>query len=335
MKNKIIILISSALLCTILIIILHKICLEQNLKVGDFERNITENNLILKYDIDLPEEIYSFIGVNSSQIFLTTKGLDKILKYDTNLKTYSSKKINHKNHNSNIVGDSIFSFDPYLKKLFIYDLNNFKLKNETNLNVTFDRAIAINKNLILLRSSTEKYTKNILSSFDLKENVNKKLKIQLADSLEVDGGLKTDGFFTYNNNDIIFTQYKKGNFYKIDKNLNNITRYRTNDNIQKVEGVKLTKELTFIFTKPVLNVNLLTAISDKNVYIVSFVKGKNDQLNKFTKYRIIDVYSLKTGLYLKSFYLPNNGIEKVNDIFINNNLIYLLFNKKIQVYEIN
>jgi hypothetical protein len=73
MKNKILILISLALLCTILITILHKICLDQNLRVGDFERNLTENNLLLKNEIDLPEEIYSFIGVNSNQIFLTVK----------------------------------------------------------------------------------------------------------------------------------------------------------------------------------------------------------------------------------------------------------------------
>jgi hypothetical protein len=217
--------------------------------------------------------------------------------------------------------------------MYIYDTNKLDLISEVSLNVGFDRALAVNKNLILLRSATDKYTKTILSTYDIKSNKNNKLKIQLDDSLEVDGGLKTDGYFTYKNSSIIFTQYKKGNFYKIENNLNKINRFKTIDNIQKVEGVNLSKDSTFYFEKPVLNSNLLTSISANKVYIISFVKGNSDKLTDFTKYRMLDVYNLETGKYLESYYLPNDGIEKANDFYIENNKIYLLFNSKISIYE--
>ena len=78
---------------------------------------------------------------------------------------------------------------------------------------------------------------------------------------------------------------------------------------------------------------MLTSISANKVYIISFVKGNSDKLSDFTKYRMLDVYNLETGKYLESYYLPNDGIEKANDFYIENNKIYLLFNSKISIYE--
>ena len=333
MKKKLTLIFISALLCLITIYALHKFCIEQNLKIGKFNRNFQEKKITKINEINLPFEVYNFAGMKDNVIYFSSKKLNEILKYDLTTKKFLTKILNHKNHNSNILGDSLFSFDPYFRKMYIYDTNKLDLISEVSLNVGFDRALAVNKNLILLRSATDKYTKTILSTYDIKSNKNNKLKIQLDDSLEVDGGLKTDGYFTYKNSSIIFTQYKKGNFYKIENNLNKINRFKTIDNIQKVEGVNLSKDSTFYFEKPVLNSNLLTSISANKVYIISFVKGNSDKLSDFTKYRMLDVYNLETGKYLESYYLPNDGIEKANDFYIENNKIYLLFNSKISIYE--
>jgi hypothetical protein len=318
----------------ILIFTLHKICIKQNLKIGNFERNYKEVAFFKIEEIPLPFEANNFTGISPKFIFINPKKLDEINRYNRSSKTFLSKKISHKNHNFNVLGDSLFSFDPNLRKVFIYDTNTMELLQKLNLNVGFDRAIAVDNKTILLRSATERYTKNIFSVFSIPEQINRKLGIQLADTLEIDGGLKTDGYFANKDSILIFTQYKKGNFYTINNKLTQIKRFRTIDKIQEVDGVKLSVDSTFYFEKPVLNVNLLTSISGERVYIISFVKSKSDRLNEFTKSRLLDIYNYKTGEYINSYYLPNDGIEKALDFYIDKNKIYLLFNKKIVIYEI-
>lgn len=335
MRKNIIILCSITFSCIVLIYTLHKICLEQNLKIGNFERNFSEKKLNKIDEINLSFDAENFAGFSENSIFFSSNKLTEISKYDLKTKKIISKRINHKNHNSNIINNVLFSFDPNIRKMYRYNIDKLDILNETNLNVGFDRALAIDENTILLRSATERYTKNIFSKFNVKTKENKKLKIQLNDSLVVDGGLETDGFFSFNDSTIIFTQYKKGSFYKINKNLDKITHFTTIDNIQKVEGVSLTPDSSFYFIKPVLNSNLLTSINKNKVYIISFVKGKSDKLNQFTKYRMVDVYDLNSKKYLESFYLPNEDISKAKDFYILNEKIYLLFNNKVNIYEIN
>jgi hypothetical protein len=334
MKKKIFLLGGCSFACILLMYVLHTICIEQNLKIGNFKRTLTIDNLIKIEEIDIPYNVYNFAGVTDKNILFTSEKLNGIIKYNISKKKFYKNDFNHRNHNSNIVGNSIYSFDPFVKKMFIYDINTFGLLNTIDLDVPFDRAIALNDETVLLRSSTDKYTKTILSYFDIKSKTTSKLKIQLSDSLEVDGGLGTDGYFTYKDSKILYTQYKKGSFYKISKNLKNIERFSTIDNNQIVDGLAKLPDSTFYFEKPVLNSNLLTTINKDKVYVISFVKGNSDKLNEFTKRRMVDVYALADGKYINSFYLPNNGIEKVNDFYIDKNKIYLLYNKKISIYEL-
>lgn len=335
MKRKILILTALCSFSFILIYCLHTICLEQNLKIGNFERNLINKKLNKIEEIVLPVDASNFIGFTNNCIYLSLDKLDRILKYDLKTKQSIIKKLNHINHNSNILRDSLFSFDPRTRKMYVYDTKTLNFITETSLKVGFDRALAIDKNTILLRSANADYSKMVFSAFDLKTKSNSKLRIQSNDSLEVDGGLKTDGFFSYNDSIVIFTQYKKGNFYKINKSLNQIIHYSTLDNIQNVEGVRRSIDSSYYFDKPVLNSNLLTSIFKSRLYVISFVKSTTDKLNQFTKFRMVDVYSLKTGKYQESFYLPNNGIHKTNNFYISENKIYLLFNNKILIYELN
>lgn len=334
MKKKLIKLSIASVFTIILIFILHGICIKQNLQFGNFERNFKNVEFRKINEIPLPCDANNFIGINKGVIYFTSKKLDEIFKYDIKSEKFSSKITNHKNHNSNIVGDSLFTFDPSRRKTYVYDTKTLNLLYETDLNVGFDRALAVDYKTILLRSATDRYTKTIFSVYNIKNNQNKILKIQLSDSIEVDGGLRTDGYFSHKDSLIIFTQYKKGNFYKLNNKLNRIQRFRTIDNIQKVEGVKLSPDSTYYFEKPVLNVNLLTSVTEDKVFIVSFVKGNSDKLNEFTKYRMIDVYNTITGKYIESYYLPNNGIEKAIDFYVDKNKIFLLYDNKIAIYDI-
>lgn len=333
MKKRIYTLLIIILFCFFITYILHKICIEQNINVSAFERNFKVIKSQKLKEIYFSEDVYKIIDIKDNFVFLTSDGLYRIIKFDLTNSKIIIKKLNHKNHNSNIIGDSIYAFDPSNKKGYIYSTNNLEFKNSFTLGTSFDRALAVNSKNVLLRSVSNVEGKYEFSSYNLQSKDQLKLKIQLQDSSEIDGGLTTDGYFSYFDNNIVFTQYKKGNFYHINNKLNKIKHFKTLDNIQNNSKIKMTNDSSFYFDGPALNTNLLTVMDKEFYYIVSFVKGKNDKLNTFTKYRTVDVYNSTSGNYKHSFYLPNDINEKPIDFKIINKKLFLLFKNKLKIYE--
>lgn len=86
MIRRIIILGLSTLFSLGLIFTLHKICIAQNLKIGNFNRKFEFKNLKKINEINLPIETYNFAGFNNNNIFLTSKKLTEIVKYDLTTK---------------------------------------------------------------------------------------------------------------------------------------------------------------------------------------------------------------------------------------------------------
>lgn len=329
---------TSALMLTFLfsiglILVLHSICLKQNINVGDFDRNLMTVKLKEIRRINLPFECNSIIEVNKKYIVLNELGLTKILKLNFDTSNMTRLDLKHRDHNSNFVNDTLYSFDPYLKTIYRYS-ENLKKIDSFNLKFSFDRAIAIGNNSILFRASNKKNTKGVFKSYNLQNLQEKALPIRLNDSSIIDGGLSSDGFFALKKDGLIYTQYNKGAFYKIDTSLRAIKSFKTLDGISKIDEVKMTNDSSFYYSKPVLNVNMFSVINEEELFIVSFAKGKNDLLTNFMRYRTVDVYDINKGKYLRSFYLPNMNDEKARDIKICANKLYLLFKNKVVVYEI-
>lgn len=331
--KKIIILASLSLFSIALIFVLHTICLKQNINIGEFDRTLVNVNFNKIDKINLPFKCNNIIEVNNKYIVLNETGLNRILKINFNTNKPTIINLNHRDHNSNFINDTLYSFDPYLKMGFRYDINLKKI-DSIDFKLPFDRAIAIGNNKILFRASNKNFTKGVFKSYDIQKSKNKELSIQLNDSSVIDGGLSSDGYFTFQNSNLFYTQYNKGCFYKIDTNLKNITDFNTVDKIHKIDDIKISKDSSFYYSKPVLNINLFSLINKNELLIVSFAKGKTDVLSKFMKYRTVDVYNINNGRYLRSFYLPNNEDEKAHDIKIINNKFYLLFDSKVVVYEL-
>lgn len=322
-----------SLFCFILIFILHKFCLVENLNQGNFNRRFIELNIKKSKEFVLPEKAINFASIEKNHIIFNSEGLERLIFLENN--KFNIKELSHKNHNSNFVNNILYSFDPSQKTFYEYEYNQSSLNLITSGNtiVGFDRAITINKDSILLRSYNLKKKNMEFSMLTLNPHKLKKLNIRLDDSLEIDGGLKTDGYFSKNNTSIIFTQYKKGNFYKISHKLDKIQRFRTLDSTELIKGLKIGKDSSFTFERPSLNVNLLTAIEAEKVYLISFVKSKNQSLKDFTKYRTVDAYNIYDGRYLYSFYLPNNKNEKPIDFQIKGGEILTLYSKKLVIYD--
>jgi hypothetical protein len=331
--KKIVVLLLLCLVSIVLIFVLHTVCIKQNINIGKFDRNFANVNLNKVGEIVLPFECTDIIEINDEFIALKGVGLNRIFKINLNTKKSLIIDLKHKDHNSNFVNDTLYSFDPYLKMGFRYNKDLEKI-DSINFRFPFDRAVAIGNDKILFRSSNKNFTKGIFKGYDLKKLKDIELSIRLNDSLVIDGGLTSDGFFVHENSKLVYIQYHKGYFYKIGVDFKSITGFSTVDKIHKVDGLKISKDSAFYFSKPVLSINLFSAINKNELYIVSFAKGNTDVLSKFMKYRTIDVYGVINGKYLYSFYLPNDGDEKAHGVKINNNKLCLLFNNKVIIYEL-
>mgnify|MGYP000570736899 CR=1 FL=1 len=69
MKKKLTQISISVLLCLITIYALHKFCIEQNLKIGNFDRNFKEKKITKINEINLPFEVYNLAGMNDKEIY--------------------------------------------------------------------------------------------------------------------------------------------------------------------------------------------------------------------------------------------------------------------------
>ncbi|MDL2144891.1 hypothetical protein QQY79_20375 [Flavobacterium tructae] len=331
--KKIVVLLLLCLGPILFIFVLHTICLKQNINIGKFKRNFSNVNFGKNNKINLPFECNNIIEVNDKYIILNKVGLNTIIKIDFNTKKTTVLDLKHRDHNSNFVNDTLYSFDPHLRMGFRYDANLRRI-DSIDFKFSFDRAIAIGESRVLFRASNKNFTKGIFKSYDFQKLKSNELPIRLNDSSVIDGGLSSDGFFTYQKKSLFYVQYNKGQFYKIDINLQGIKSFKTIDKINRVGDIKISKDSSFYFSKPVLNVNLFSLIHRDKLFVISFAKGETDVLSKFLKYRTVDVYNVNSGKYRYSFYLPNDASEKAHDAKMCKNKLYLLFNSKIVVYEL-
>lgn len=331
MKNKLLIL--SIIISFILIVILHYICLSQNVNIGNFKREFKQIKFLETKEINFTINLDGFIDVDEKNIILSSNELTNVMSF--NIKNKKTKRVHLDSHimSSNIINDTLYLFDSTLN-LLTRMTKNLKRIDTIKLKSRFDRAIALSSNKILIRESINKYSQTVLSLYDLKKKKSVKFNHQFADSLEIDGGIKTDGRFILEDSSLVFIQMHKGNFYKINTRTNKLNHFKTLDNTQVVDGVKMAKDSSFSINKPLLTINNYAHIEGENLYVVSNVLTKNDNFLKYRKFVTIDVYNHKNGNYLYSFHLPNNKKQKPLDFIIKNNKLYLVFEKKIKIYEI-
>ncbi len=315
-----------------MIIILHYICLSQNVNIGNFKREFKNIKFKETNEINFSFNLDGLVYVDEKNMILSSNELTNVMSF--NIRNKRTKKVHLYSHimSSNIINDTLYLFDSTLN-LLTRMTKNLKRIDTIILKSRFDRAIALGNNKILIRESINKHSQTALSLYDLKKKKSVKFNHQFADSLEIDGGIKTDGRFILEDSSLVFIQMHKGNFYKINVKTNKLSHFKTLDNTQVVEGIKMAKDSSFSINKPLLTINSYAHIEGGNLYVVSNVLTKNDNFLKYRKFVTIDVYNHKNGNYLYSFHLPSDKDEKPLDFKIKNKKLYLIFKNKIKIYE--
>lgn len=156
---------------------------------------------------------------------------------------------------------------------------------------------------------------------------------------QVDGLFCTDGLLNYDpaSNNLIHIYFYRNEFIRMDTNLHIILRGKTIDTIStaqiKLSEVKSDSSLTM--SAPPLMVNHHACIDQQYLYVHSGLKANNEEIETFKKYSVIDVYSLQTGQYQFSFYLPNYQNEKLANFKVLGKNLLAIHGRYMLAYAIN
>lgn len=179
----------------------------------------------------------------------------------------------------------------------------------------FAEAAPVNNNTFIFRTFSDTVREYVLakktkfpSSMERKSGLLEK---------QIDGLFCTDGMLHYNrqNNQIIYVYFYRNQFLCMDTSLN--LRYRGNsiDPIKKarIKVARLKEDGSTTLASPPYLVNKRSHTWGEWLFIYSNIKAKNEEWDFFKETSAIDVYSLNTGSYSYSFYIPEFRGYKVKE----------------------
>jgi hypothetical protein len=172
-----------------------------------------------------------------------------------------------------------------------------------------------------------------------------KLNLQQQDSMPEDnfsdrkviGGFKTAGILYYDTatQQACYTYLYQNGFICMDTNLNLTLKARTIDTIRN-RDIKIARVGSSLTMKqPPQEVNYIGDAYGGRLFLQSMLKADNEYELDFTENTVVDIYSIKTGAYAGSFYIPAfKGQQALHFKVIDNNL-YALYGKTIVLYNIS
>lgn len=313
-----------------------------------------ENNFIRRFphhvireDViyDLKVNSYYFAGAvddtvylgNTTSPFLLTK-IDEKLNSTKTTYINPNKKLKYSAPKITVSGQSFYLTDGYVPVIFrglIHDPKGYayQITSETPF---FDQIKIIDSSTMVVRSQSSINSENILGLIKLSSPADIILKDDALEKQE-DGIFDTDGQILYDDSEksIYYFYYYKNEIVKFDTELNRIGRQKTiAQNTSHTPEIHTLKDGTKKIGVPSLPSNQNMIAYNGLVLTESNLMGKFEQSSQWRKNNIIDVYDLRKNEYWGSFYVPNPKKEKLHQMLIHKNHLYVLIGKKIVKYRI-
>lgn len=158
--------------------------------------------------------------------------------------------------------------------------------------------------------------------------------------LQQNSNFSIDGFLSYNKRagKIIFTYYYRNQFVCLDTNMNVLFKGKTLDTntIAKIKPAEYEKDGKKIKTmaSPALKVNHSGYSDGGYIYIESALAGDNEDSNKFKEDTTIDVYSIETGAFIYSLFIPKYQGQKLSQFAVKGNILVAIHGRSLVTYQL-
>jgi len=310
-------------------------------KNNNFTRRYIPHALGDEAKLDLNFNSFYFIGQDSLNIYLgnTTAPLNlTIVKKD--LSSFSKFRIPLDTNSHQFKSIKVTWNTPYY---YIYDgtipvIYKGIIGNKQSLDTLsfgdmyFDQLNVISDKDLLFRSQGSKFKNFVIGSYQNK-HINLQYNILGSDKtgyINNDGVLITDD----NKKNSLYLYYYKNEFVTINNVNGYISRFKliSYKRDQKTETVKLPDGSTKV--KNPLQQSIKNAFVANNLlFINSNSKATHDGTMQWNKASIIDFYKINQQYYSGSFLVPNRHGEKLKDMLITGEYLYILIGNEIIKYH--
>jgi len=158
---------------------------------------------------------------------------------------------------------------------------------------------------------------------------------------QLDGHFCTDGelLISPENSTMTYVYHYRNQFLCMDTNAQILFKGRTIDTnrIAKIELDTIRLSATYskyTFKKPPLMVNRISCVYKDKLFINSGLLANNEDKTDFQQSSVIDMYDLKKGNYLYSFYLPDFRGNKIRQFQVFEGGVTALYDRYITTYSL-
>ena len=200
----------------------------------------------------------------------------------------------------------------------------------------FNESCVISSKSFAFRTFDQKFEENILG----KSTFNPTTIHRFPDILtrRGDGVFSVDGQLVKDpsTRNLAYVYFYRNEFIYMDTNLNIILKGKTIDSIQtpQIKIARINSESTTTFSAPPLLVNKTCCADSNFLFINSGLRARNEYEDSYGQSSVIDIYSLKNGEYLYSFYIPDDNHKKIRSFQVFNHRLVALFDHTIMTFNV-
>lgn len=349
MKRKIIIRLSAIVLAIGLVLgILMATTIMPNQLNNGFDRVWSSNNeakLIMEMRLD--DKMAKIVGVSSNTIYLVGDNPRAVLMLNKDLVNKDTLFINYEVPINKLIPYTM-AIDSPMIYLHINNMSSvisgrFPKENLTvsNLQVgLFTRSLQLTSNSVLIRSFGEDLTKQVFKKVDV---LNKRTVVEndFINDRDNSGGMTSDGMLIRNTDSTRFwyVEYFRNKVYCIDSNLQVVYNSNTIDtfstisiNLKEQKVSDTSQKLVPSIARKTVNKDCF--IDSKKLYILSALRGDNQEIRDFNRFSNIDTYDLTDGKYLGSFRISKLKNKDFKSAYVYNDTLIGLYDKQLVVYKL-
>jgi hypothetical protein len=328
-----------------IVIILFSFSKRLNHRNNNFTRLFPPHFLSNAKQIDLKYNSYYFAGFTKNNIFLgNVTAAAFILKtnYDLNDSSHYilkvPKQIRMVTPAITVYLDSpdIIMLEGISSRILRGNLINLSMEDCGYKGLSFNESCVISNQSFAFRTYDQKLEVNILGKSTLNPTT-----IHMFPGILTrrgDGVFSLDGQMVKDpsTGNLIYVYFYRNEFIYLDTNLSILLKGKTIDSIQtpQIKIARINSESATTFSAPPLLVNKTCCADSNLLFVNSKLKANNEFEESFSGSSVIDIYTLKNGEYLYSFYVPDDNHVKMRSFKVFNNRLVALYDHTIMTFNI-
>lgn len=312
-----------------------------------FVRHWLNMNLVLKKEVEIKEDLTDIAGTTQNSFFFYGNDPNVLAYFDKKL---SQKKFIHyklPNDSNFLVGFDIKVDSPIIN---IFSRNesavlSFKIGDSIGRYIKlkaplFTRVQYLSTNKIILRAFDSSRRSQEFQIVDLKDNIIC-FRNAVFNTMN-DAGFLTDGFLQFDSATklISYIRFYNNTIVCMDTSLK-IKYIKQTIDTTNADKIKLKNSLATAHSgslkpsQPVSIVNIQSSSDNGYLYNLSGLKSDNETSKSFSRNSVIDVYSLISGDYTGSLYIPYLHGQKLTTFKVMNKQLLVVYPNYIALFELN